>query len=176
MIAKRHLLTLGAGMVAASAGVWLANRQAAGFGATQSNGLDALWSLKLPTPSGKELALASLKGKPLLINFWATWCAPCVEEMPLLERFYQQNARNGIQLLGIAADKATSVETFLTKTPVSFPIVLAGFDGISMSKALGNETGGLPHTILIDAKEAILFTKKGQLTADDFKAISNMIL
>jgi thiol-disulfide isomerase/thioredoxin len=176
MIAKRHLLTLGAGMAAASAGVWFANRQSAAVSSPQSQGLDQLWQLKLPTPSGKELTLASFKGKPLLINFWATWCAPCVEEMPLLDQFYQQHARNGIQLLAIAADKAATVDAFLIKQTISFPIVLAGFEGISISKALGNETGGLPHTILISAKGVILFAKKGQLTANDFKTISSMIL
>ena len=167
MISKRQLLTVGAGAVAASAGVWLALPQA--------SPIDALWQLQLPTPGGKNLALASLKGKPLLINFWATWCAPCVEEMPLLNQFYQQNASNGLQMLGIAADKAASVESFLLRSPVSFPTVLAGFDGISMSKQLGNETGGLPHTLFLDAKGAILFQKKGQLTTDDFKLVARLL-
>lgn len=96
--------------------------------------------------------------------------------MPLLERFYQERASNGLQMLGIAADKAASVETFLARLPVSFPIVLAGFEGISISKALGNETGGLPHTLLISAKSDILFSKKGQLTTEDIKIITGLIL
>lgn len=168
MISKRQLLTVGAGALAASTGIW--------FALPQSQPLAALWQLKLPTLGGKELALNSLKGGPLLINFWATWCPPCVEEMPMLERFYQEYASNGVQMLGIAADKAASVEVFLTRSPVSFPIVLAGFEGISISKALGNEAGGLPHTLLISAKSDILFSKKGQLTADDIKIIAGLVL
>jgi thiol-disulfide isomerase/thioredoxin len=161
------MLLAAAGAAAASAGVW--------FAIPRASELAAFWRLKLPTTDGRELAVSSLRGKPLLINFWATWCAPCVEEMPLLNAFYLQHAAKGLQLLGIAADKASSVESFLQRTPVSFPIVLAGFEGISLSKQLGNETGGLPHTLFLDAKGTILFQKKGQLTSDDLKLIAGLL-
>jgi thiol-disulfide isomerase/thioredoxin len=167
VIPKRQLLLAGAGLAAGSVGVW--------FGNPHPSELDSLWRLKLPTPNGRELALSSLRGKPLLINFWATWCAPCVEEMPLLDAFYRQHAAKGLQLLGIAADKASSVEGFLQRSPVSFSIVLAGFEGISLSKQLGNETGGLPHTLFLDAKGTILFQKKGQLTTNDLNLIAGLL-
>jgi peroxiredoxin len=91
--------------------------------------------------------------------------------MPLLDKFHSENIKinNGLQLIGIAADKAESVVKFLDKTHVAFPIAISGFDGIALSKTLGNATGGLPYTVLIDKNGTILFKKEGQLSADELK-------
>jgi thiol-disulfide isomerase/thioredoxin len=169
---KRHLLLASlAGLGALTAGVMTAGRK------TPPSELSALWALTLQTPMGESLALAQFKDKPLLINFWATWCAPCIEEMPLLDKFQLENrsANNGFQLLGIAADKSESVVKFLRKAPVQFPILLAGFEGIELAKTLGNVSGGLPYSILISKNRGILFKKEGQLTANDFKTLNVLL-
>ena len=136
---------------------------------------NGIWDAKLQTVSGGSFDLKAFRSKPLLLNFWASWCAPCVEEMPLLDAFYQTNKAKSFQLLGIAADKSESVERFLNKTPVQFPIALAGFDGIALSQSLGNTAGGLPFTALLDPKSQILFTKSGQLTTNDISNITNLM-
>ncbi len=182
-LTKRQLLCASAaGLSALVAGAALALR----FGRknpptpapSPTSAIDALWATTLQTPTGAPLTLAQYRGKPLLINFWATWCPPCVEEMPRLNQFYQQNftsTDNRIQLLGIAADKAQSVAKFLNATPVQFPIALAGFEGMHLSKSLGNASGGLPFSVLISRNSRILFTKDGKLTANDLKTIAKLV-
>ena len=87
-----------------------------------------LWTLRFDQPSGGELVLANLRGKPLLLNFWATWCPPCVTEMPLLNRFHAQQQARGWQVVGLAVDSPTPVREFLAKQPMDFAIGLAGFN------------------------------------------------
>ena len=102
---------------------------------------DALWQMRFDTPQGTVLSMAALKGRPLLINFWATWCPPCVEELPLLDGFFKEISSNGWQVLGLAVDKLGAVNDFLTRQPLSFPLALAGMNGVGLSKSLGNKIG-----------------------------------
>ena len=125
------------------------------------------WGRSFQTPDGGSLALAALKGRPLLINFWATWCPPCVEELPLLSGFYTENKTNGWQLLGLAVDKPEPVARFLTRSPVSFPVGLAGLEGVDLARDLGNSAGGLPFSVLFDATGQLRDRKLGQLHASD---------
>jgi thiol-disulfide isomerase/thioredoxin len=180
MTTKRQLLWVslaGLGALttgAMTAGMITASRQEAEKAAPPTK-VDSLWALMLPTPNDTPLLLSQFKGKPLLINFWATWCAPCIEEIPLLNRFYQQNRTKSLQLLGIAVDKHEAINLFLTKAPVQFPIALAGFEGIALSQSLGNTFGSLPFTVLLNTEGAILFVKSGQLTTDDLRNITNLV-
>ena len=84
-----------------------------------------LWQLEFPGLDGGVFSMASLRGKPVLLNFWATWCPPCVEELPLLSGFYQEYSTKGWQMLGLAVDQLEPVKRFLVKSPVTFPVVLA---------------------------------------------------
>ena len=107
------------------------------------------WTLRFERPGGGELSFAALKGKPLLLNFWATWCAPCVTEMPLIDAFAKRQA--GWNVVGLAIDGPSPVREFLTQRPVTFSIGLAGLTGVDLTRALGNTAGGLPFTLLLDA-------------------------
>jgi len=145
---RRRLLVSGvAGAAAASgvAGYWWQRRSQAPPSAAR------FWALDFATPDQGRLAMASLRGRPLVLNFWATWCPPCVREMPALERFFRSHAPTGWQVLGVAADNAAAVRDFLARTPVTFPIVLAGFAGVELSRELGNTSGGLPFTVIYDS-------------------------
>ena len=129
-----------------------------------------LWSLSWATPEGGTLSLAAWRGRPLLLNFLATWCPPCVEELPLLYRFYQENSANGWQLLGIAVDQQDPVQRFLSRSPVAFPVVLAGFAGLELSKGLGNLSGGLPFTVVLGQDGMVAHRKMGKVTEADLSA------
>ena len=132
--------------------------------------LTGFWDRSFPTPDGGTLALSSLRGQRLLLNFWATWCPPCVEEMPLLSAFYTQNKANGWHVLGLAVDKPVPVSQFLARAPVSFPVALAGMEGVDFSRSLGNDAGALPFSVLFGADGRILQRKIGQLHQPDLDA------
>jgi thiol-disulfide isomerase/thioredoxin len=126
-----------------------------------------LWSQRFDTPGGTALDMGSLRGKPLLINFWATWCAPCVREMPEIDRFFKDHAAKGWQVLGIAVDAPTPVREFLSKRPVGFPVALAGLEGTELMRSLGNDRGGLPFSIAFDATGRIVERKLGETSYDE---------
>lgn len=176
---RRRLLGVGVGLAAVLAGGGLSWWRHAAAPATAADaaataaadeGLAALWQLRFTRPEGGELIFAELRGKPLLINFWATWCAPCVREMPQLDRFHREFGPQGWQVVGLAIDSPTPVREFLQKLPVGFAIGLAGLDGTELVRTLGNTQGGLPFTVLIGADGRILQRKLGETNFDELAA------
>jgi thiol-disulfide isomerase/thioredoxin len=171
---RRRLLLGGVAGTAALAGVglavWHRPNPASAVGkvdAAGSDDLTALWALQVAQPQGGELALASLRGKPLLINFWATWCAPCLREMPEIDRFHREFSPRGWQVLGLAIDGPTPVREFLARVKIGFPIGLAGLDGTDLIHGLGNSQGGLPFSVMISAGGQLLNRKMGATTFDE---------
>lgn len=128
------------------------------------------WRLEFATPDGAMLHMDALRGKPLLLNFWASWCPPCIEELPLLNGFFNQNAANGWQVIGLAVDQLDPVKQFLARTPVTFPVVMAGNSGIEISRSLGNLIGGLPFTVVVHSDDQLAHRKMGKVTPDELRA------
>lgn len=133
-----------------------------------------LWQMTFARPDGGSLSMASLRGRPVLLNFWASWCQPCVEELPLLSSFYRENSARGWQVIGLAVDQVDPVKRFLAKAPVSFPIALAGAGGIELGKSLGNLSGGLPFTVVFGSEGLVAHRKMGKVTPEDLRAWSSL--
>ncbi len=158
----RRWLLAGAGATATLAGIGAALWQERSENKAAHADTAWLWGLSFPRPDGGELQMASLRGRPLVLNFWATWCPPCVKEMPEFDRFHREFSARGWQVLGLAVDSAGPVREFLARAPVGYTIGLAGFEGTEVSKRLGNEQGALPFTALVDAKGRVLQRRLGQ--------------
>lgn len=187
-----HLVFAIVGIAAATLGAWWSSQPAAPGKTTQatapsgsqtasaavadSNTVPAdFWTQTFDTPDGKTLALSQYKGKPILLNFWASWCPPCVKEMPDLDHFHKDMKAKGWQVIGLAVDGPTPVREFLTKVPVGFDIGLAGFGGTELSQALGNTAGGLPFTVIIGADGRIVHRKVGGTTYAELKAVADAL-
>jgi len=167
-LSKRQVVFGGVAVLAAIAGTGLALKK-------QPAGLDmetqqALWNAEFDTPDGQVLKMQNLQGRPLVINFWATWCAPCVEEMPLLDIFFRQNVSKGWQMVGLAIDQPSRVRQYLSQNAISYPIGLAGLTGTELGRYLGNEVGGLPFTVVLDGKGGVIQRKLGKLSAQEIQA------
>ena len=168
-LSRRHALYAGVATVAAAAGVGVALRRHATQTVTP-DALQAVWLSEFDTPKGETLKLADFRGKPLVLNFWATWCPPCVEEMPLLDAFFRQNSVNGWQVIGLAIDQPSLVKRFMGQFPVEYPIALGGMNGSELGRLLGNAQGGLPFTVVFDATVNVKVQKLGKLSADEIKS------
>jgi thiol-disulfide isomerase/thioredoxin len=167
---RRRLLYAGLAAGAALAGAGVAWRRLQSEQTPASDEAAALWPLSFPTPAGEPLLMAKYRGKPLLLNFWATWCPPCVDEMPLLDSFFRENAGKGWQVVGLALDQAAPVRSFLTRVPVTFPIGLAASGGQELTRTLGNQASALPFSVVVGSAGQIHQRKMGRITTAELAA------
>ena len=171
--ARRRLLYAGVAGAAALGGAGLAWWRFQPH-AVEPSAERALWNMEFDKPEGGVVSLASMVGKPLLLNFWATWCPPCVQELPMLNAFYREHAAKGWQVLGLAIDQPSAVRKFLTRIPLDFPVGLAGLGGTDLGRSLGNLTGGLPFSVVFGADGRVLHRKMGQVTEQDLQTWVNL--
>jgi thiol-disulfide isomerase/thioredoxin len=131
----------------------------------------ALMAVSFPDLTGKPQSLGQWQGKLLVINFWATWCAPCREEMPALNRLHSKYAAKGLQIVGIAADSADKVLNFSKETVIGYPLLIDQAGAMEFSRRLGNRFGLLPHTVVIGADGNQIFSRLGAIREQQFEAI-----
>jgi thiol-disulfide isomerase/thioredoxin len=125
-------------------------------------------SLTLPDPDGRPTALTGLTaGRPAVINVWASWCGPCIKEMPILDAFAREQGANGVRMVGIALDDPQSVRTFLARVPVGYPILIDAAGPADAGVRLGNPRGILPYSLLVAADGTILRQWVGPLERSD---------
>ncbi len=165
---RRHWLLGTVAGAAALAGFTIAWRNHGTDGSSQAVE-GKLWAREFSTPEGQTIKMESLRRKPLLLNFWASWCPPCIEELPLISSFYSEHSTKGFQVLGLAIDELAPVRRFLNHTPVLFPVAMAGASGIEIGRSLGNAGGGLPFTAVLNSKGQIAHRKMGRVTPYDLR-------
>lgn len=131
--------------------------------------VERLLNMPLLDPAGKETTVAHWRGKPLVINFWATWCPPCLVEMPVFSKL--QEKHNSVQFIGIAIDTPENVHNFSASRKVSYPL-LVGTEGLmSLMGQLGNDRNGLPFTLALDGTGQVRHIRLGGLSEADIETI-----
>ncbi|WP_420996424.1 TlpA family protein disulfide reductase [Cupriavidus sp. 30B13] len=132
--------------------------------------VETFLSTELPDPQGGKLRLADFRGKTVVVNFWAPWCGPCVEEMPDLTALYQEYAGRKVEFVGIGIDSASNIQQFIKKVPVAYPLAVAGFAGTELSRNFGNAAGGLPYTVVIAPDGTVTYRKMGRVSPSELRS------
>jgi thiol-disulfide isomerase/thioredoxin len=126
---------------------------------------DAVGEIRLPDRDGKSRTLSEWSGKLVVLNFWASWCGPCREEMPMLDRMHARYADRNLEIIGVASEPAADALAFLEQNPVSYPILInTPDDPLDVSLHLGNTQSVLPYTALIGRDGSILATRMGNFS------------
>ncbi len=166
---RREALILGAAGLAAAAAGFLVGP--ALFGRRDSPGDGGLMAVHFPDLAGKPRQLSEWRGRVLVCNFWATWCAPCREEIPLLVAARAKYAPKGVEIVGIAVDNAAKVGDYAKSLGVTYPILLSEADGLEHMRKLGNSSGGLPYTVFFDREGRAAHRRLGALKQADLDGV-----
>jgi thiol-disulfide isomerase/thioredoxin len=187
MFNKKYFIYAAVAIACGAGGAWLNDQQEqaalaeAGAGKTQAKAaaasdatlpapVAALFQQQLKDVKGVDQSLAQWKGKALVVNFWATWCGPCVEEMPELSALQGENKGKNLQIIGIGIDSPTNIAEFAEKHKIAYPVYVGGMSGTELSRLLGNAHGGLPFTVLLGADGQVKKTYLGRLKFDELRA------
>ncbi len=146
-------------------GAWLANRYYSSKPPSDP-ALQTFFAQRLETADGAQLALESLRGQVIVVNFWATWCPPCVDEMPELndlQREFQQSSTDRVRIVGIGIDSPSNIRQFAAKHSFHYPLLLGGTTGNELARLFGNDKGLLPFTVIIGQDGSMMKTIVGRV-------------
>ena len=166
---RRQLAIIcGISLIALLAGV-LTSQWISKSGLASDSSVKAFLANPWQSPDGKPVDTSQWQGKILVTNFWASWCPPCIEEMPTLDLLQQEYLQQNVLFVGIGIDSPSNIREFLKSTPVSYPIVIGGLEGSNLSKQMGNTQGALPYTVIINAKGKSTYTKLGKISEEELR-------
>jgi len=137
---------------------------------------DAIFSLSLPDSENKPQLLRQWHGKVMVVNFWATWCAPCQKEIPIFVKMQEKYSSKGLQFVGISIDQADKTLEFSRNFGINYPSLIGTFDTIDVSRQAGNKQRALPYTVVLNRRGEIVATELGGLTQEKLEAIVNPLL
>jgi len=164
---RRLVVLAGAGLAAAAIGAGTALRRARDEAQDAQSPVSIdVWTLDFESLEGAPIKMAGWRGRPLLLNFWATWCAPCVVEMPLLDRFAREQRSRGWNVLALAVDQHDPVRRFIAERNLRLPVAIAGAIGLDLSRHLGNVGGGLPFTAAFNSRGTVTERRLGTVSAE----------
>ena len=124
----------------------------------------------------EQRSLSEWQGKVVAINFWATWCPPCLEEIPHFVELQKQYGNEGLQFVGVAMEHADEVHAFLLEFEMNYPSLIGGDQVIKLAKKLGNDIGALPYTVILDRQGKIAFIRRGALSKSDAESVIQRLL
>ena len=171
LIAGAALLAAGIGFLA---GYWPLGKNSQPDSAAVAS--QALLAASLKDLDGKPQPLSQWKGKVLIVNFWATWCPPCREEIPEFIKFQEKYRAKGVQFVGIAIDQKDKVQAFADEIGINYPTLLGELDAIELSRQAGNHMGGLPFTVILDRQGSVIATKVGGLDQSKLEKLIKPLL
>lgn len=163
---RREFLILG-GVAACAA---LAGSLVGVLALQSRSGAAELLASSFPDLAGQTRRLTEWQGKALVANFWASWCAPCREEIPLLNAAQQQYGPSGLQIVGIGIDNAANMHQFAQTVPIAYPVLIADATAIDLMRKLGNPAGGLPFTVLLDRRGRLAGRKLGAYSEPELQS------
>lgn len=159
-------------LVSLLAGLALAWRQAS-MGPATSGATAVLFAHTFNDAEGAAQPVAQWRGQWLVVNFWATWCAPCVEEMPELERVHVDYRARGVTVIGLGIDSPAAIRGFRNQLKLTLPLLVAGTDGTILARELGNPSGALPYTVLIDPQGRVVQARLGRIKEAELRGWLN---
>ena len=167
----------GAGLVAGLA-VRLAgwSEPATPVASAAAAGVAGLMATQLPDTNGQKQPLEQWRGRVLVVNFWATWCTPCRQEIPEFIKVQEKWASRGVQVVGIAIDDDDKVRPYAAQLKINYPILIAGLDGIELARQAGNRLGGLPFTVILSRKGVLVHTQLGGVDEQKLEALVQPLL
>ncbi len=165
----RYSLYAFVALIAFGAGLWVSSSRQAD--APEPTASDALYAMVLPDALGEPQSVGQWRGKVVVINFWATWCAPCREEIPIFVKMQEKYRTKGLQFVGISIDHADETSEFARTYSINYPSLIGTFDTVEVSRQAGNKRRVLPYTIVLDRKGEIIATELGGLTEAKLESI-----